>query len=405
MNILIAIPSPDWINPTFAFDILPSIITYTKNNLKGLNDLHLVYQQGVRTDRNRNIILSQAIKKGDIDYILWLDADMLFPHNIITEYLKHKFDIMGCLYFKKSPPYEPVGYVKGEQKGKYKPLDPRKIKKDTIYKVAGLGFGGMMVKMSVYDKLGDDKWVKYSDDFHMPGDIGQKTHDLVFCEKAKKHGFSLLLHGGVRPAHIGEHPATEKDFLRVHNERIKTPSKPNVLVILPATNQKQADKTAAILGKRAGEPCDIDVVVDKDKKGFVKIVNEKVSQNPDYKYYVYVAQDAFPGKNWLKIGIETLEKENKGVLAFNDGKWQGELASFGLVSRKFIDKYFSPTGFFYDGYHSHYADTELSIRAEKAGELAYNPDAVLLEIDYNKHKANEKDRELFIKRNPNSLFK
>lgn len=411
MNIGIGIPSPDWVNPTFAFDNLPAIIAYTKKNLKGLDRLELMYQQGVRTDRNRNIILDQFITKSSIDYLLWLDTDMLYPHNIIVEYMRHEFDIIGCLYFKKSYPYEAVGYVSGSKKGKFRALDPRKIKKDTVYTVAGLGYGGMMVNMKVYNKMGDDKWTKYSDDFHMPRDVGQITHDLVFCENAKKYGFTIKMHGGIRPGHVGQGVTTMNDWLRAHNERTAKketttePKRPDTLVIIPSTDKKKAEQAAATLGEKAGIGCDIDVVMDKDKQGFVSIVNRKVESNPDYAYYVYVAQDAFPGRDWLKRGIETLEKEDKGVLAFNDGKWDGQLASFGLVSRRYIETYgYQKKYFFYPKYHSHYADTELTEHAKIYDELAYNPEATLIEVDHDKHGVNQQDRMLFMKRNPDSAF-
>ena len=57
----------------------------------------------------------------------------------------------------------------------------------------------------------------------------------------------------------------------------------------------------------------------------------RATKESNYKYVVYTAEDAFPGMNWLKFAHEELETTGKSLLAFNDGKWFGRLAAFGMV--------------------------------------------------------------------------
>lgn len=407
MNIGIGIPSPECVPAEFALDNLPSIIAHTKNHLNTGDNIYLSYQMGVRTDRNRNMILQRFL--GKVDYVLWLDVDMLYPHDIITKYLEHDFDVIGCLYFKRSSPYDPVAYL--ENKNSEKPflaMEPRRIEKDKVYEVGGLGYGGMMVNMKVYEKMGEDRWCKYGDNYHLPyPNTGKLTHDLQFCQKAKEYGFQLFLHGGVRPSHLAVYPVTENDFKRCYGDKppqagenpfvlIDNRQEIKVNVIMPATDMVKAMQTAKILKSRAGVECNVIVVEDRERQGFIKTFNQAVVDNKA-DFYVYVAQDASPGRDWLKLGLETIRSEKKGLLAFNDGKWQGKLASFGLISQEFINEHG------YDGkplnpsYKSHYADTELTLIAKENNQLAYNPNAVLMEVDPDKESksVNTDDKKLF----------
>lgn len=222
INLLIALPSPDVVLPEFSFDNLPAIIAYTKK-LDFVDNVFISYQKGVRTDRNRNMILERAIEAGNVDYILWLDVDMLYPHNIVERYFeKGRPEIIGCLYFKRGDDYEPVVYFKNPNKEfTYMSIDPRKVPQNAILDVDGLGFGGMMVSMDVYKKMGDDKWSVYGEQFHIPTKGGnQLTHDINFCRIAKDtYGVSVACHMGVRPGHIGDKVVTMDTWLEEKEKR------------------------------------------------------------------------------------------------------------------------------------------------------------------------------------------
>jgi len=219
MKIAVAVPTPEHVPAIFARNLI-GIIT---SAIKDFPDDDIVYidKGGVRTDKNRNIML-KALLENDVDYVLWLDADMIYPTNIIKKYMEHKFDVIGCLYFKRSAPHDVVAYVDSTNPVKpYRMIDPRLLPEDTVIKVTGLGFGGMMVNMDVYRKMGDDKWMNYGPNFHIPEDgEGRTTHDLVFCENAIKHGFEVLLHTGVKPGHIAEYVVTQDDWERYRREGV-----------------------------------------------------------------------------------------------------------------------------------------------------------------------------------------
>ncbi|MFZ1030212.1 MAG: glycosyltransferase, partial [Limnoraphis robusta] len=148
-----------------------------------------------------------------------------------------------------------------------------------------------------------------------------------------------------------------------------------VTVIMPCIDTKKAMETADILSRRAGMYCKILVVYDTLRQGFIKTLNDAAARVA-CRYIVYLAEDAFPGRNWLRCAYESLEKSGKGLLAFNDGKWSGKIASFGMIRTDWVKS-------LYNGhvlcphYKSHAADNELTVIARACDMHLYKPECTL----------------------------
>lgn len=409
MHILVGLPTPENVHNEFAFGNLPQIINHTKKVFPGVK-VSFANKEGVRTDANRNSILKQAIEDGTVDYILWLDVDELYPPEILerylkdTEELKQSIDVIGCLYFKRSYPYEPVAYTfSGERIKPYKTLLPSAVEKDKIYEIDGLGYGGMLVNMKVYERLGKKRWTNYGVNFHLPYEVEEHiTHDLVFCRDVKKAGMSVKLHGAVRPGHLMTKPVTIDDWKRATLETFDFKGKqPSVLVVMPTTNVEQAKQAGEVMKLRAGASFDLMIVEDTKHIGYVKTLNY-VAKESEHDVIVYTAQDVLVGQNWLRHALLKMLVENAGLVCFHDGKWNGHLASFGAVQMSWCRTVYGGE-IFYPGYHSHYGDTELTQIAKSQGRYAYAENAVMLEVDFNKILGRGKgvvkaDKDLFKKR-------
>lgn len=137
---------------------------------------------------------------------------------------------------------------------------------------------------------------------------------------------------------------------------------------------------------------------DTHSEGFIALVN-RAFELSDAPFFGYMAQDAFPGRSWLHNALNYIEKTDAGLLGFNDGKWAGALAGFGLVRRSWAVKNYGGA-LFNPAYRSHYADAELTLLALNDGKYAYDPDAVLVEVDWEKEQktVNANDRALFQRR-------
>ena len=151
---------------------------------------------------------------------------------------------------------------------------------------------------------------------------------------------------------------------------------------MPTNNLGMAKQCATLMATRAGEPGLILVIEDTDGEGFIRICN-RAFRHSQSEYFGYVAQDAFPGRGWLKLAIINMVHAKRGLFAFNDGKWHGMLASFGLVNREWAARNYEGD-LFCPGYDRHYADAELTLIAKCHQMLAYDPRSVLVEIDWNK---------------------
>lgn len=172
-------------------------------------------------------------------------------------------------------------------------------------------------------------------------------------------------------------------------------SSDNVLIFMPFIEPMQAKRTAEALSRRANSPGVIVCIFDEKKEGFIHLVNRafKLSQSP---YVGYLAEDAFPGRAWLKIGLDKLQDTKGALLGFNDGKWHGHLAAFGLVERMWAEKNYAGD-LFYPKYHKHYADAELTVLAKNERLFAYDPGSVLIEVDWEKDQKSTypADKKLF----------
>lgn len=169
------------------------------------------------------------------------------------------------------------------------------------------------------------------------------------------------------------------------------------LMVMPFINASQAQQAAELMSSRADSPGMVLAIHDSNQEGFTAIVNAafKASQSP---YFGYVAQDAYAGRQWLKLAMAALG-QNKSFLGFNDGKWAGAIAGFGLAKRTWAQANYAGN-FFYPGYQRHYADAELTLLALQAGLYAYDGDSVLIEVDWDKDQASvdPADRALFAQR-------
>lgn len=173
----------------------------------------------------------------------------------------------------------------------------------------------------------------------------------------------------------------------------------SAVIIMPCTDTAQASQAAQLMCQRAGVTDAVLVaVLDDAREGFVALAN-RAFRLTDSAYFGYVAQDAFAGRQWLRLALQTLAQQNKGLLGFNDGKWGGLLAAFGLGRRDWLAKNYDGNLFF-DGYQQHYADTELTVLALGNAQYCYNAQSVLVELDWEKDKkpVNPSDKQRFAAR-------
>jgi hypothetical protein len=191
-----------------------------------------------------------------------------------------------------------------------------------------------------------------------------------------------------------------REILTIH-DLIKLAKNPipveGVVVGLPFTSREQAEQAARLMSERAKYPGMILAVYDREALGFNAVIN-LIFKATLSTYFAYTAQDVFAGRSWLKLAVDAMG-EQKMFLGFNDGKWAGSLAGFGLARRAWAEKNYGGD-FFCPDYHRHYADAELTLLAMQAELYVYEPNSVLIELDWNKDQSSvdSSDRATFLER-------
>lgn len=174
-----------------------------------------------------------------------------------------------------------------------------------------------------------------------------------------------------------------------------------VVIVIPYIEgtEEQIKKTVKIHQMRAGVPVTVYPVKDSDKEGWVKMHNLS-STVLDYDYYVYSATDYFPGRGFVKKALDKMKEKGVGMAGFNDGKWDGTNATAGILSKEFLKSNYEGGTIFYPGYRMYGADPDLTELAILKKQYVYVPEAILMEIDYEKTGGSydKEDNELFFKR-------
>jgi GT2 family glycosyltransferase len=157
---------------------------------------------------NARTMAVETAREYGCGYILWIDDDMVIMpgSNTFSRLLLRDKDIVAPLFFTRLAPFIPCLYRRVMRSGNrfttfenildYEP--------DSLVKVDGVGFGCVLTKMSVFEKV-RPPWFLYGDGF---------GEDLYFCQKAIDSGIEIYCDttfdvGHVSPPNIITHGAFE----------------------------------------------------------------------------------------------------------------------------------------------------------------------------------------------------
>ncbi len=136
---------------------------------------------------NRTWLVNQAIKAG-ASHILFVDCDMVFPHDVIPKLLAHKKQIVGVEYNKREFP------LKGVQ-------EPLTEASDTLYKAKHAGTGLLLIDLSIFEKL-KGPWFNFGRDSQGALVLGE---DVWFCNTARDAGVDTWIDSTIKVGHLGEY--------------------------------------------------------------------------------------------------------------------------------------------------------------------------------------------------------
>lgn len=201
MKTLIAVPCMDQVAAPFAHSLAC---------LQRVGEVMVSFQMGSLIYDARNNFSKMAISK-DVDYVLWLDSDMIFPEDLLAQMIKHMEDgkdIVTGLYFRRRAPFTPVLFKEleiNEEGGHWKDFDDYPVNGDP-FEVAGCGFGCCMVRKSVLV----DVALNYQTWFTPFKNFGE---DLAFAIRARELGYKIWCDPKIKCGHVGQLVVNEEVWI------------------------------------------------------------------------------------------------------------------------------------------------------------------------------------------------
>ena len=197
MKILIAVP---------CMDSVPSQFCQSLAVLNKTEECAIAFQMGSLIYTSRNNLATMAVQKG-IDYVLWLDSDMIFPSDVLVKLLedREKGDIITGVYYRRVQPFKPVLFSKldfDENGCIWEGYD--NYPEDEIFEIEGCGFGCVLTPTHIFLEM----MAKFGDMFAPIGGVGE---DLSFCWRARQLGYKVVADPKIQLGHVG-HYVIDKSF-------------------------------------------------------------------------------------------------------------------------------------------------------------------------------------------------
>lgn len=197
-KILVAVPCMDQVPAQFA----QSLAT-----LRKVGACVIAFQCGSLIYTSRNNLAAEAVKHG-MDYVFWLDSDMLFPPDTLEKLLddikKQEGDvIMTGMYCRRVAPFHPTVFETLEIVDDVSTWTDYKEIPDGLFEVQGCGFGCVLAPTSVFV----DVQAKFGHMFSPIGDVGE---DLSFCWRARQCGWKIICDPSIELGHVGHHIITRE---------------------------------------------------------------------------------------------------------------------------------------------------------------------------------------------------
>ncbi len=145
--------------------------------------------------KSRNLLIdaAQDIKA---THILLLDDDMQIPSDALMKLLNRDKDIVSGLYVSGSYPHFPVAFDVANEKGECLPVYLHGKDPEGLYPIVAAGFGCLLIKMSVFEKL-TKPYVRL-------GELNceEWCDDIGFFKRVREAGIKSYLDMGVQLGHI-----------------------------------------------------------------------------------------------------------------------------------------------------------------------------------------------------------
>lgn len=193
-RVAICVPSGDMVCKGFAMSLAAMTYMCGPHQDQQAVPIAIVGTEGSLIIRNRNEAIAQA-QQLKVDYVLFLDSDMIFPPGTLRRLLAHGKDVVGATYVQREPPHRLLG--------KWAP--DAQLTSDTIHEVEALPGGCLLIKLSVFDGMTKPYFRTPAHEATEDTPEWIQGEDYYFCEQARALGHQVWLDVGLslNLGHIG----------------------------------------------------------------------------------------------------------------------------------------------------------------------------------------------------------
>lgn len=165
-------------------------------------------------DMMRNDLVREALRLG-CTHLIMMDTDQVYQRDTITRLLAHMLPIVGCLVYRRYPPFDPL-MLRG-QITKYQTV--KEWSPGDLVEVDATGTGCLLIETEVFRTL-PGPWFRFRQS-EEGGDVGE---DIGFCSDARAAGYRICVDTGCVAGHLSQliiNNGTWKLYNRLKEAEIK----------------------------------------------------------------------------------------------------------------------------------------------------------------------------------------
>lgn len=197
--------------------LLQNVLQGTFNHLlppeRRVEQARVTFMKDFPVDYARNKTCRLVLDHDTADYLLFLDADMRHPPDVVHRLLAREVDVVTARYVMRKPPFFTVAMRKvGAGATDYQAIE-KLVPSDEVrglMEIDAGGAGALLVSRralrAIRERIGDD-WFRYQDG---PDGLRSRSEDMWFYEQAVAAGFQPYLDADVSCTHIAQFEVDEK---------------------------------------------------------------------------------------------------------------------------------------------------------------------------------------------------
>lgn len=197
------------------------------------------YGYTIMTNRKKSTLIEDGrydiVRKGFYgDYLLWIDADQVFPPDTLMRLVAHDKPIVGTLVSTKEPPHMVVTGIGDQEYGYMSILD---WPENSLIEVDVTGFGCCLIKREVLEAFPEGNPFER---IKIPAFDSKMGEDWSFCVRAKEMGFPIHVDTSIPVGHKGQYIYTIGDYMLWKEHCIK--NQKNMKYYKEALNPKMVSR-------------------------------------------------------------------------------------------------------------------------------------------------------------------